>query len=103
MGLLEGVGSARKRRVLTQLRTTLVLKCLSHAGPDSAGSQLSAIAAAESAALTRDLVIASEDDVRLPLQQETNGREPAAPCTGFPTRLRNRPNSPRRRPFDARP
>jgi hypothetical protein len=61
--------------------------------PDSAGSQLSAIAAAESAALTRDLVIASEDDVRLTLQQETSGREPAAPCTRFPTRIRNRPES----------
>jgi hypothetical protein len=49
--------------------------------PDSAGSQLSAIAEAEAVALTRDLAIASEEDGRLNLQQETNSREPAAPCT----------------------
>jgi hypothetical protein len=61
--------------------------------PDSAGSQLSAIAEPESAALTGDLAIASKDDVRLHLQQETNGREPAAPCTCFPARIRNRPES----------
>jgi hypothetical protein len=66
--------------------------------PDSAGSQLSAIAAAEAAALTRELAIASEEYGRLNLQQETNGREPAAPCTRFFARICNRPESPRSRP-----
>jgi hypothetical protein len=56
-----------------------VLQGVVRSWPDSAGSQLSAIAAAESAALTSYLLIASEDVGRLNLYQETNGQR--ARCT----------------------